>query len=97
MSSREIVNRVKEALKKVIDPELGVDIVSAGFIKDIRVVGDGIVEIDLMLTSPFCPLSDWLVFQTKRAAETVNGVKEARVKVVGFGIPEMLKKIFKLT
>lgn len=97
MSNMGIVSKVKETLKKVIDPELGVDIVSAGFVKDIRVVGDGIVEIDLMLTSPFCPLSNWLVFQAKRAAETVSGVKEARVRVVGFGIPEALKRIFRLT
>ncbi len=96
MSKDTILNEIRSALKKVMDPEIGIDIVSAGFVRDVRIVDENIVEIDLMLTTPFCPLSNWIAMQAKRAAESVKGVKKARVRIVGFGIPDELKRLLKL-
>lgn len=50
---------VREALRDVVDPELGVNIVDLGLVYGIRVVG-GDVHITMTMTSPACPLRDYL-------------------------------------
>lgn len=48
---------VLESLKKVIDPEIGINIVDVGLIYRVD-VGDNKVEVDFTLTAPGCPLAD---------------------------------------
>ncbi len=81
----EIERKVWEALKKVKDPELKVSMVDAGLIKKVE-EKDGVVTVEFTLTTPFCPYTDLLALAIKKAAESVEGVREARVKVVGFGL-----------
>ena len=50
---------VREALREVIDPELGVNIVDLGLVYGIQ-VSDGNVRITMTMTSPACPLRDYL-------------------------------------
>ena len=50
----ELVERIREALRVVIDPELGHNIVDLGFVYDIAVV-DGAVRITMTATTPGCP------------------------------------------
>ena len=52
-------NDVREALRDVIDPELGVNIVDLGLIYGIG-MGDHSVTITMTMTSPACPLRDYL-------------------------------------
>lgn len=52
--------KIKEALKKVIDPELGIDIVTLELIRDIGMNGDD-VSILMTLTSPMCPFADIII------------------------------------
>ncbi|MDI6639677.1 MAG: metal-sulfur cluster assembly factor [Methanocellales archaeon] len=66
-------DEVEEALKEVIDPELGVSLVDLNLIKDITIEGD-VVRIKMTLTSPFCPLSGYIVNQVKEKVESL-GVK----------------------
>jgi metal-sulfur cluster biosynthetic enzyme len=49
-----------EALKDVVDPELGVNIVDLGLVYGVDIDADGLVTVDLTLTSPACPLTDQL-------------------------------------
>ncbi|MDT3768074.1 metal-sulfur cluster assembly factor [Gleimia hominis] len=49
---------VEEALKDVIDPELGINIVDLGLVYGIAVDKDNFVDIDMTLTSAACPLTD---------------------------------------
>jgi ATP-binding protein involved in chromosome partitioning len=71
---------VLEALRKVRDPELGVDVVSMGMIKDLRVEG-GRVYFTLELTTPACPFNEQLKEEVLRAARSVRGVTDVSMEV----------------
>lgn len=79
----DIEKKVWEALKKVKDPELKVSVVEAGLIKKVE-ERDRVVTVEFALTTPFCPYTDFLALAIKKAAESIEGVKEVRVRVVGF-------------
>jgi metal-sulfur cluster biosynthetic enzyme len=50
---------VREALRDVVDPELGINIVDLGLIYDIR-IDDATVHVTMTMTSPACPLRDYI-------------------------------------
>ena len=54
--------KINEVLKSVIDPELGVDIVALGLIREIEVLENGEIKMVMTLTSPMCPFVD-IIFQ----------------------------------
>ncbi len=58
-------NAIRSALKEVIDPELGINIVDLGLIDRIVKLDDGI-EVALVMTTPACPLSEMLVEQAQQ-------------------------------
>ena len=72
---------IREALRDVIDPEVGIDIIDLGLIKDIIVDGDN-VEVDMVLTSHACPLVDHLKEQVKRRVEEIPGILQVKVEVL---------------
>jgi len=55
---------LRNALTRVIDPEVGMNIVDLGLIYDIRVAAEGI-EIDLTMTTPACPMSSMIADQVR--------------------------------
>lgn len=57
--------RVLEALRNVLDPELGVNVLDLGLVYDVTLAGEE-VRIDLTMTSPACPLGDVLIADTER-------------------------------
>ncbi len=68
---------VLEALREVIDPELGTNIVDLGLIYDVK-VEDGRVHVAMTMTSPACPLNAYLT----SAAEALIRERVAEVKSV---------------
>lgn len=72
---------VREALKEVIDPELGINIVDLGLIYDVR-VDRGEVEVELTLTTPGCPLAPVIDQMVKEKVGAVVGVTEVTVDLV---------------
>ncbi|OGD84087.1 hypothetical protein A2572_03085 [Candidatus Collierbacteria bacterium RIFOXYD1_FULL_40_9] len=73
--------KIKEKLRQVIDPELGIDIVSLGLIYDIRYEA-GEVEIDLTLTSPGCPLAGVIDMEIKKALAELSEIKSLHIELV---------------
>jgi len=71
---------VRESLRGVLDPELHLDVVTLGLIRDVDVENTP-VHIKMLLTTPFCPYGPWLVQQVKETSERVSG-REVRVEVV---------------
>lgn len=75
-------SEVLKALEQVIDPELGVDIVNLGLVYRVEVNDDGLVDVEMTLTTPGCPLSGSLPEAARHVARTVPGVKDANVRLV---------------
>jgi len=79
---------VREQLKKVIDPELFVNIVDLGLIYVVDVVEQPEkpeqynVNIEMTMTSPMCPAGPQLVAQSKQYVSELPGVQDVNVKVV---------------
>jgi metal-sulfur cluster biosynthetic enzyme len=61
---------VLDALRAVVDPELGMDVVELALIRQI-IVGPESSEIKMVLTTPFCPYAGSMVQQIKDQAESV--------------------------
>jgi FeS assembly SUF system protein len=78
----ELLARVLEALKTVQDPEIPVNLVELGLIYELLVNRDGTVYVEMTLTTPACPVAGGLPGQVKEAIAAVEGVTDARVKLV---------------
>ena len=67
-------DEVNDAMKEIIDPEIGVNIVDLGLVYGLQESEDGALLINMTLTSAGCPLTDVIEEQT---AEALDGVVEA--------------------
>jgi len=67
--SRATIADIEEALKDVVDPELGINVVDLGLIYGLDLADDGTLTIDMTLTSAACPLTDVIEDQTDTALE----------------------------
>ena len=72
LTAMPTVDDVIEALKDVIDPELMVNVVDLGLVYGVNIDDEGSVTIDMTLTSPTCPLTDRLEYDTQTALAAVG-------------------------
>ena len=70
------VDDVTEALRDVIDPELGLDFVELGLIYDIEIDEQGTVRVTYTLTSPGCPIGPQVSEQIEEFVSELDGVQE---------------------
>jgi metal-sulfur cluster biosynthetic enzyme len=83
---------IREALRVVNDPEIGISIVDLGLVYEIEVVpyepseddasgeeGGHAVSVTMTLTTPGCPAGPYILQQVRDRVESVEGVKQARV------------------
>ena len=73
--------QIREALKRVIDPELGINIVDLGLIYEIKIDG-GKVEVEMTLTSPGCPLAPIIDQLIRSELDPLEGVEEVVINLV---------------
>ena len=71
---------VTEAMKDVIDPELGINVVDLGLIYDITVDEANVAVLDMTLTSAACPLQDVIEDQTRSVLQDL--VQDVRINWV---------------
>jgi ATP-binding protein involved in chromosome partitioning len=72
---------VLEALRVVIDPDLGKDIVSLGFVKQLAIDASGAVRFAIELTTPACPVKDRLKAEAEHAVTAVAGVTSVDIEM----------------
>jgi metal-sulfur cluster biosynthetic enzyme len=71
------VEEVTDALRDVIDPELGLDFVELGLVYEVE-VESGVVTITYTLTSPGCPIGPQVSEQMEEFVSELDGVDEVR-------------------
>ena len=79
------IEDVEEAMRDVVDPELGINVVDLGLVYGVHVDDDNVATIDMTLTSAACPLTDVIEDQTRQALTTGPGgglVKDFRINWV---------------
>ncbi len=74
-------DQIYSQLKEVIDPEVGIDIVEMGFVKEINVRGTS-VDVNLVLTTNLCPMADYLKDQVRRKVLSVGGIEKVSVNIL---------------
>ncbi|SNS21799.1 metal-sulfur cluster assembly factor [Rhodococcoides kyotonense] len=62
-----VLEDLEEAMRDVVDPELGINVVDLGLVYDIKIDTEDIVTIDMTLTSAACPLTDVIEDQARGA------------------------------
>lgn len=75
-------DKIVATLKTIFDPEIPVDIYELGLIYEVRISKEGVVEIDMTLTSPNCPVAESLPKDVKEKVEGIEGVAEAHINIV---------------
>ncbi len=68
----ELVEPVREKLGEVVDPEIGMNIIQLGLVRDVSIENE-IAHLKMVLTTPFCPYGPALIEMTRqKATEAVN-------------------------
>jgi FeS assembly SUF system protein len=80
--SLPLQERIVNALKSIYDPEIPVDIYELGLIYLIDTTPDGVVKVNMTLTSPACPVAGSLPGQVQERIAALPGVKSAKVELV---------------
>lgn len=72
----------KLALRKVKDPELGLNIIDLGLVYEITVDPSNNIHVDMTLTSPGCPAGPQIMTDVERALQSLPGVGEVELNLV---------------
>ena len=76
-----VLDDIEEAMRDVVDPELGINVVDLGLVYGIA-VDDRIATIDMTLTSAACPLTDVIEDQARSALTTTGLVDDIKINWV---------------
>jgi len=75
----EQAKKIREALRRVLDPEIGLSIVQLGLVREVTIAEEGIL-LRMVLTTPFCPYGPALIEMARSRVEEALGLK-TRVKL----------------
>ena len=73
---------IVKTLKTIFDPEIPVNIYDLGLIYDVDVDDNKRLVVTMTLTAPNCPMADQLLNEVHEKTNAIEGVKEAKVKLV---------------
>ncbi len=68
----EIVPSFKEKMREVVDPEIGLDVIALGLVRNVRISEDG-ADLKMILTTPFCPYGPAMIDMIHKKAEEALG------------------------
>jgi len=88
-----LVEKVQEEVEKIVDPETGLTFGEMRMIKSVREKEPGVMEIEFIPSSPFCPMAFRLALKLKEAAENVQGVRKAYVYCRGHMMEESINEM----
>jgi FeS assembly SUF system protein len=79
---KELEEKVIEALKRVHDPEIPVNIYDLGLIYELKINDQSEVYVKMTLTTPNCPIAEDMPGIVYNEVKSVDGVKEVQVDLV---------------
>lgn len=66
-------DEIMEALREVIDPEIGLNVVELGLIRNIEIDEEENAHLVMIMTTPFCPYAPQLIEQVRQVTNNVTG------------------------
>ena len=88
----QIEDKVKNEVEKIIDPETGLTFGQMQLITGVKEQSPGVIKIDFVPTSPFCPIAFRFAQDIKTTAQKVTGIKKALVYVHGHNMEEAINQ-----
>jgi FeS assembly SUF system protein len=82
MANEALENTIIDVLKTIHDPEIPVDVYELGLIYEVKIDGDGNVEIEMTLTSPNCPVAESMPKEVEDKVAAIDGVTSSKVNIV---------------
>lgn len=82
---------VRDALREVVDPELGLNVIELGLIRNLDLMPDR-AHITMILTTPFCPYGPALLEESRRKAQAAVGVPATIEMGMEMWSPEMMEE-----
>ena len=76
-----LVDSVKSSLKRVVDQEIGINIVDLGLVYEIDVNQENDVQVLMTLTAPNCPFGDMIMMETEFAVRSVKDVNLVKINL----------------
>jgi metal-sulfur cluster biosynthetic enzyme len=64
----QVAESVRTALREVVDPEIGLNVIELGLVRELK-VNEGEVQVKIILTTPFCPYGPAMLEMTRAKAE----------------------------
>ncbi|MGQ9529819.1 MAG: metal-sulfur cluster assembly factor [Candidatus Bathycorpusculaceae bacterium] len=89
----ELEDKVRETVGKVIDPETGLSFAEMHMIKEVKEEEPGVVRVEFIPSSPFCPIAFKLAIDIKNAAVKVGGVKKILVYCRGHMMEQQINEM----
>jgi len=89
----ELEDRVREEVGKVVDPETGLTFAEMQMIRSVKEDESGVVKVEFIPSSPFCPIAFKLASDIKNAALRVPGVKKALVYCRGHMMEQQINEM----
>ncbi|WP_174185507.1 metal-sulfur cluster assembly factor [Nocardia barduliensis] len=78
----KLLEDIEEAMRDVVDPELGINVVDLGLVYGLRVEEDNVAILDMTLTSAACPLTDVIEDQSRNALVRSGLVEDLKINWV---------------
>jgi len=89
----ELENKVRTEVEKIIDPETSMTFGQMKMITEVKEESPGVVRIEYVPTSPFCPIAFKFSMDIKNVAKKVAGVKKISVYVHGHNMEETINQM----
>lgn len=89
----ELEDKVREAVGQVVDPETGLTFAEMQMITNVKEEESGVVKVEFVPSSPFCPIAFKLSMDIKNAAMKVAGVKKTLIYCRGHMMEQQINEM----
>jgi metal-sulfur cluster biosynthetic enzyme len=87
----ELAGKARDMLRQVVDPELGLNVIELGLIRNLDVEPDR-AHLTMILTTPFCPYGPAIMEETRKKAQSAVGVPTTIEMGLELWSPEMMEE-----